>query len=25
VKDNMTCIHRGYSDMREIPAALINA
>ena len=25
VKDNMTCIHRGYSDMREIPAALVNA
>jgi pyruvate-ferredoxin/flavodoxin oxidoreductase len=25
VKDNMTCIKRGYGEMKEIPAAVINA
>lgn len=25
VQDNMTCVKRGYSDMREIPAAVVNS
>jgi pyruvate-ferredoxin/flavodoxin oxidoreductase len=25
VQDNLTCVKRGYQDMKEIPAALINA
>jgi pyruvate-ferredoxin/flavodoxin oxidoreductase len=25
VQDNMTCIKRGYGEMKEIPAAVINA
>ena len=25
VKDNLTCVKRGYSEMKEIPAAVIGA
>jgi hypothetical protein len=25
VQDNMTCIKRGYGEMKEIPASVINA
>jgi hypothetical protein len=23
VKDNLTCVHRGFSEMKEIPAAVM--
>jgi pyruvate-ferredoxin/flavodoxin oxidoreductase len=25
VKDNLTCVRRGYSEMKEIPASVIGA
>ena len=25
VQDNLTCVKRGYSEMQEIPAAVINS
>ena len=25
VKDNLTCVKRGYSEMREVPPAIISA